>query len=180
LPFCDQEGRERNSIKVLGALVYVLFLGPVLMPARFAQAQTNSAEVNPIVSINSGQLRGSITPGGVAVFKNIPFAQPPVGDLRWREPIPVKSWTGVRDATVMGPMCHQSGNQNLPHSEDCLQLNVWAPKWPMKSSVPVMVWFYGGGNLAGSGVEPLFNGETLARHDVVLVTTNSYLKRHYR
>jgi len=108
----------------------------------------------------------------VAVFKNIPFAQPPVGNLRWGEPLPAKSWTGVRDATAFGPMCHQSGNQQLPHAEDCLQLNIWTPKWPMRSPVPVMVWFHGGGNTAGSGVEALFNGETLARHGVVLVTTN--------
>jgi para-nitrobenzyl esterase len=161
-----------NSIKVLGLLACVLCLGQVLIPASSAQAQASPAGANPIVSVSSGQLRGSITPDGVAVFKNIPIAQPPVGDLRWREPIPAKSWTGVRDATAFGPMCHQSGNQNLPHSEDCLQLNVWTPTWPMKSSVPVMVWFHGGGNFAGSGVEPLFNGETLARHGVVLVTTN--------
>jgi para-nitrobenzyl esterase len=93
---------------------------------------------DPIVSVGTGQLRGGLTPDGVAVFKNIPFAQPPVGDLRWREPLPAKSWTGVRDATAFGPMCNQSGNKQLPHSEDCLQLNVWTPKWPMGPPVPVM------------------------------------------
>ena len=107
-----------------------------------------------------------------AVFKNIPFAQPPVGDLRWREPLPAKAWTGVRDATAFGPMCNQNDNKQLPHSEDCLQLNVWTPKWPMTSSVPVMVWVHGGGNTAGSGVEALFNGEVLARHGVVVVNVN--------
>jgi para-nitrobenzyl esterase len=167
-----KKGRAMNSIKVLGALACVLCVGQALMPASSAQAQADSTGSNPIVSVSAGQLRGSITPDGVAVFKNIPFAQPPVGDLRWREPVPAKSWTGVRDATAFGPMCHQNDNQHLPHSEDCLQLNVWTPTWPMKSSVPVMVWFHGGGNFAGSGVEPLFNGETLARHGVVLVTTN--------
>jgi para-nitrobenzyl esterase len=69
-------------------------------------------------------------------------------------------------------MCHQSDNKQTPHSEDCLQLNVWTPKTSLKASLPVMVWFHGGGNFAGSGVEPLFNGETLARQGVVLVTTN--------
>ena len=161
-----------KSIKVLGILACVLCLGQALIPAISAQAPTKAAGSNPIVSISTGQLSGSLTADGVAVFKNIPFAQPPVGDLRWREPLPAKAWTGVRDATAFGPMCHQSGNQQLPHAEDCLQLNIWTPKWPMTSPVPVMVWFHGGGNTAGSGVEALFNGETLARHGVVLVTTN--------
>ena len=119
-----------------------------------------------------GQLRGSVTNDGVAAFKNIPFAQPPVGELRWRAPLPVKAWTGVRDATAFGPMCNQNDNKQLPHSEDCLQLNVWTPKWPAASSLPVMVWVHGGGNIAGSGMEALFNGEVLARHGVVVVNVN--------
>jgi para-nitrobenzyl esterase len=69
-------------------------------------------------------------------------------------------------------MCNQNDNKQLPHSEDCLQLNVWTPKWPLTSPVPVMVWIHGGGNTAGSGVEALFNGEVLARHGVVVVNIN--------
>jgi para-nitrobenzyl esterase len=69
-------------------------------------------------------------------------------------------------------MCHQNDNPQLPHSEDCLQLNVWTPKFPMTSSVPVMVWVHGGGNTAGSGIEALFNGEVLANHGVVVVNVN--------
>jgi para-nitrobenzyl esterase len=161
-----------KTIRALGTLASLLWLWQASMPASFAQTPANSAAADPIVSVSTGQLRGSLTPNGVAVFKNIPFAQPPVGDLRWREPVPAKAWTGIRDATAFGPMCHQNDNPNTPHSEDCLQLNIWMPTWPMKSRVPVMVWFHGGGNTAGSGVEPLFNGETLARHGVVLVTTN--------
>ena len=110
-----------KSIKVFGILACVLCLG----------APAKAAGSDPIVSISTGQLRGSLTADGGAVFKNIPFAQPPVGDLRWREPQPAKAWTGVRDATTMGPMCHQNDNPQLPHSEDCLQLNVWTPKSPM-------------------------------------------------
>ena len=161
-----------KSIKVLGLLACVLCLGQALKPANPAQAPAKAAGSIPIASISTGQLGGSLTADGVAVFKNIPFAQPPVGDLRWREPLLAKAWTGVRDATAFGPMCNQSGNKQLPHNEDCLQLNVWTPKWPMTSRVPVMVWVHGGGNTAGSGVESLFNGEVLARHGVVLVTVN--------
>jgi len=131
-----------------------------------------AADSGPTVTINSGQLRGSLTAAGGASFKNIPFAQPPVGNLRWREPQPAKAWSGVRDATVMGPMCHQNDNKQLPHSEDCLQLNVWTPKATMTSQVPVMVWVHGGGNTAGSGIEALFNGEVLASHGVVVVNIN--------
>src|SRR6185437_4160470 len=85
---------------------------------------------------------------------------------------PAKAWTGVRDATKMGPMCHQNDNPQLPHSEDCLQFNIWTPKSPMTSLVPVMVWVHGGGNTAGSGIEALFNGEVLASHGVVVVNVN--------
>src|SRR5689334_11197730 len=106
-----------KSIQVFGRLACIL-LAPV-----------GVAQTNPIVAISTGQLRGSVTNEGVGVFKNIPFARPPVGELRWKEPLPAKAWTGVRDATAFGPMCNQAGNKQLPHSEDCLQLNVWTPKW---------------------------------------------------
>ena len=77
-----------------------------------AQAPAKAAGSDPIVSVSTGQLRGSLTADGGAVFKNIPFAQPPVGDLRWREPQPAKAWTGVRDATAFGPMCNQNDNRS--------------------------------------------------------------------
>jgi para-nitrobenzyl esterase len=156
-----------KSVNKSGTLACILCLGQAAMPAISAQAASN-----PVVSISTGELRGSLTADGVAVFRNIPFAQPPIGELRWREPLPAKPWTGVRDATAFGPMCNQNDNKQLPHSEDCLQLNIWTPTWPMKPSSPVMVWIHGGGNTAGSGVEALFNGEVLARHGVVVVNVN--------
>ena len=161
-----------KSAKELGALTCILCFGQALTTALSVQSQAIAAASDPVVSISTGQLRGSLTADGVAVFKNIPFAQPPVGDLRWREPLPAKAWTGVRDATAFGPMCNQNDNKQLPHSEDCLQLNVWTPSWPLRSQVPVMVWIHGGGNTAGSGMEALFNGEVLARHGVVVVNVN--------
>ncbi len=161
-----------KSIKVLGVLACILCWKQALIPPISAQAPAKAAGSDPAVSVATGQLRGSLTADGVAVFKNIPFAQPPVGNLRWHEPLPAKAWTGVRDATAFGPMCNQNDNKQLPHSEDCLQLNVWTPKWPAASRLPVMVWVHGGGNTAGSGVEALFNGEVLARHGVVVVNVN--------
>jgi len=161
-----------KSVKELGTLTFILCFGQALTPAISAQVPAKAAASNPVVAIRTGQLRGSLTADGVAVFKNIPFAQPPVGELRWREPLPARVWTGVRDATAFGPMCNQNDNKQLPHSEDCLQLNVWTPTWPLTSSFPVMVWIHGGGNTAGSGMEALFNGEVLARHGVVVVNVN--------
>jgi para-nitrobenzyl esterase len=137
-----------------------------------AAAMKNSTQSGPTVSIAAGKLRGHLTSDGGAVFRGIPFAQPPVGNLRWHEPLPVKPWTGVLDATSFGAPCVQGGALGQHSSEDCLYLNVWTQKWPMRKPAAVMVWIHGGGNFAGSGSEPIFDGESLARHGVVLVTIN--------
>jgi para-nitrobenzyl esterase len=132
----------------------------------------------PTAAVTGGQIRGSVlehvSDRGGAVFKGIPFAQPPVADLRWRPPLPVKSWIGVRDATSFGAPCAQnSGNRMMENSqEDCLFLNVWTPEWPAKARTPVMVWFHGGGNYGGTASTANYDGESLARHGVVLVTIN--------
>ena len=126
----------------------------------------------PTVNVTGGKIRGSLASYGGAVFKGIPFAHPPTGDLRWREPVPVKPWTGIRDALAFGAPCVQGGAQGANSSEDCLYLNLWTPEWPAKSRAPVMVWIHGGGNFAGASSEPTFDGESLARCGVVLVTVN--------
>ena len=129
---------------------------------------------DPSVNVTGGQIKGAALEKGGAVFKGIPFAQPPVGDLRWREPQPVKAWTGARDATAFGAPCAQnSGGRPMQNSsEDCLFLNVWTPEWPARSRKPVMFWIHGGGNYGGTASTPNFDGESLARHGVVLVTAN--------
>ena len=160
-------------MKDIARLVCLLTLGTASLPIAFAQAPDQAAGGGPLVSISTGQLRGSVSPDGGAVFKNIPFAQPPVGDLRWREPLPAKAWTGVRDATSFGPMCHQNDNKQLPHSEDCLQLNVWTPQVSPSTS-PCPSW--SGSTVAETSPDRewkrLFNGEVLARHGVVVVNIN--------
>ncbi|MDR3415155.1 MAG: carboxylesterase family protein, partial [Nevskia sp.] len=135
----------------------------------------------PIVAVTGGRIQGRLlrAPGG-AVFQAVPFAAPPVGDLRWREPKPVKPWQGVRDASAYGATCAQvAGGWNEKAaalgSEDCLFLNVWNSEWPASTQKPVMVWIHGGANMGGSalgagGIEPPFDGEPLARHGVILVT----------
>ncbi len=145
----------------------------VLLSA-FCAICTMAADLAPTASITGGQIRGSALEKGGAVFKGIPFAQPPVADLRWRPPAPVKSWTGVRDATSFGAPCAQNaGGRVMENSqEDCLFLNLWTPEWPAKSRTPVMVWFHGGGNYGGTASTANYDGESLARHGVVLVTVN--------
>jgi para-nitrobenzyl esterase len=127
---------------------------------------------DPMAAVTGGQIRGAALEQGGAVFKGIPYAQPPVGDLRWREPASVKPWSGERDATAFGSPCPQnSGGQMLAASkEDCLFLNVWTPEWPSKSRKPVLFWIHGGGNYGGNSAN--FDGEKLARHGVVLVSIN--------
>jgi para-nitrobenzyl esterase len=162
------EEQRRRQMKVLASIITLAFV----ISLGQAPAHAQSPSSNPTVIIRAGELRGSLTSNGIAAFKNIPFAQPPIGDLRWREPLPAKAWSGVRDATAYGPACVQMGNLNATSSEDCLQLNLWTTKLSIHSHMPVMVWIHGGGNFAGSGVEPLFDGEAFARHGVVLVTVN--------
>jgi para-nitrobenzyl esterase len=112
------------------------------------------------------------------MFKGIPFAQPPVGDLRWKDPQPVQNWTGVRKAdhfaanamqkNVFGDMMFRSSGM----SEDCLYLNVWTPAQSSKAKLPVLVYFYGGGFVAGDGSESRYDGESLAKRGIVTVTVN--------
>jgi len=134
----------------------------------------SAADSAPQVAVTGGELQGSLLEQGGAVFKGIPFAQAPVGELRWRPPLPAKAWTGVRDATRFGPPCAQnSGGKMLENSqEDCLFLNVWTPEFSPEARLPVMVWLHGGGNYGGTASSTNFDGQNLARHGVVLVTVN--------
>jgi len=145
---------------------------PVWMALLAAPA--SAADSPLIITVSGGQIRGSQLEQGGAVFKGIPFAQPPVGDLRWRAPLPVKPWAGVRNATDFGAPCAQNANGRMLENgqEDCLYLNVWTPEWPAQSRLPVMVWIHGGGNYAGTASSTNFDGQNLARHGVVLVTVN--------
>ena len=133
---------------------------------------------DPIVSTAAGQVRGIRLTDGGANFLGIPYAQPPVGALRWHEPIPPKPWSGVRDAMEFGAPCAQSvyGDWNRRNAEasqeDCLYLNVLTPEWPAKAPLPVMFWIHGGSNTAGTASAALYKDGTLQKHGVVLVTVN--------
>jgi para-nitrobenzyl esterase len=149
--------RGKHWLQVLGAIALT-----ALSFAPTVQAQPAS----PTASVTGGSVRGAMI-SGQAVFKSVPFAAPPVGELRWGEPQPPQPWTGTLDTTRFPTPCVQSSGRG---SEDCLYLNIWAPEWPSQRPKPVMIWFHGGGNVDGGTDTPLYDGASLAKHGVVVVT----------
>lgn len=147
--------------------------------AIFAASVAASAAIQDPVSTDAGLISGTTgSSAEVRVYKGIPYAAPPVEELRWRAPQPAQHREGVLKADHFGPMCMQtrmgpgpSGAQS-PMSEDCLYLNIWTAAKSAKDRLPVMVWSHGGGYTMGSGDSPQFDGEALARKGVVLVTYN--------
>lgn len=132
------------------------------------------------IETTEGVLAGETVDEELVVFRGVPFAAPPVGDLRWRPPVPHPPWAGVRDALTSGTACWQertpedwvySRGLDLEVSEDCLYLNVWSPIDTTEARA-VMVWFHGGGNTTGHGSSRIFDGANLARLGVVVVTAN--------
>ncbi|MET0309388.1 MAG: carboxylesterase family protein [Sphingomonas sp.] len=160
-------GRGRAAIACLGLAGGLAAASPVA-----------SHGTQPQVRVRQGILRGVEAGGPVVAYKGIPFARPPVGDLRWRPPVPAPAWKGVREATRFGNACLQppsdpkglySGSMAAT-SEDCLTLNVWAPAGARK--LPVMVWIHGGALAGGSSSESLYDGAKLARQGIVFVSIN--------
>ena len=130
------------------------------------------------VKIANGMLEGVTEKSGVHSFKGIPFAQPPIGEMRWKEPQPVNNWGGVRKCDAFGYNAMQKkvfgdmGFRSLGMSEDCLYLNVWVPAKPSKEKLPVLVYFYGGGFVAGDGSEARYDGESMAKRGIIALTVN--------
>jgi para-nitrobenzyl esterase len=137
-----------------------------------------SAIADDRVKTDAGVVEGTSEKDGLRVFKGLPFAAPPVGDLRWKAPQPMKPWDGVRKADAFGPKAMQRpifGDMNFRANgmgEDCLYLNVWTPAKSGDEHLPVLVYFYGGGFMAGDGSEPRYDGANIARKGVVAVTVN--------
>ncbi|MGA2852608.1 MAG: carboxylesterase family protein [Verrucomicrobiota bacterium] len=123
------------------------------------------------VSVEGGLVQGT-SEDGLTVYRGIPFAAPPVGDLRWRAPLPAANWSGVRQADKFGPSPIQGTRTGPDMSEDCLYLNVWTPAKSAGDKIPVLVWIYGGGFSAGSTSDRSYSGEKLARKGVVFVSIN--------
>jgi para-nitrobenzyl esterase len=160
---------------------------PMVLPplaaaaAAFLFAATTAQAAPDTARVAQGQLHGAVA-GSVASFKGVPFAQAPVGDLRWRPPQAPKPWTGVREATAFSPVCMQMGQARSggtqTQSEDCLYLNVWTPAVrPPGAKLPVMVWIHGGAFIQGAGSSPVYDGAHFAERGVVLVSVNYRLGR---
>ncbi|WP_114637188.1 carboxylesterase family protein [Polynucleobacter necessarius] len=128
----------------------------------------------PTAKVDTGSLQGTVE-YNMNVFKGIPYAAPPVGNLRWRPPQQALPWSGVRDASKFGESCPQQFIKNistglgLPGSEDCLKLNVYAPTKPGKN-LPVMVWIHGGGLVVDGTRDPQFTPINLIKNGVIVVT----------
>jgi para-nitrobenzyl esterase len=171
----DNMGAERETgVRIVFRVASIVVCTLAAVSACVAQQMTP-------VRVDSGQLQG-VVEDGVVSYKGIPFAAPPVGDLRWRPPQPVKPWIGVRQAAEFGADCMQGrfgpppapgAPAPPPSSEDCLFLNVWRPATAAPGAkLPVMFWIYGGGFMGGSSSSSFTSGTQFAKHDVILVAAN--------
>jgi para-nitrobenzyl esterase len=131
---------------------------------------------DPVVTLDTGSVRGVVREG-VASYLGVPYAAPPVGNLRWRAPQLPAKWQSVRTADAFGNDCMQHRQYDQPQSEDCLYVNVWTPAGAAGQRLPVMVWIYGGGLSYGSAAWPWYDGSAFARQGVVLVSFNYRLAR---
>ncbi|NEX91805.1 carboxylesterase family protein [Caulobacter sp. 17J65-9] len=136
-----------------------------------------AAEPGPVVHAPAGAVKGQAA-DGVNVFRGLPYAEAPIGQRRWKPPVPAATWKGVRDAGKFGPVCYQPPSrpgsiyteQTGPMSEDCLSLNVWAPA--DAKGAPVMVWIHGGALVGGASSQSMYDGAALAKRGVVVVSIN--------
>ena len=161
----------KRTIRPWGAAIIAVSLS-------LGAAVSAAAAARSVVTIAQGALLGRTDALGVRSFKGIPYAEPPIGERRWRAPVAASGWKGVRDASRFSASCiqppwpaHSIYNDRISHfSEDCLYLNVWAPAHARRA--PVIVWIYGGGLVYGGTWEPYYDGSRFAAHGVVFVSMN--------
>lgn len=146
---------KRSSFRLVGFAILTTSIVAAQQPAP--------------IKIVDGLIQGSFEEG-LTVYRGIPFAAPPVGNLRWHAPEPVKKWDTVLQAKKFAPGPMQGGTPPSGKSEDCLYLNVWSPATSANEHLPVLVWIYGGGFNAGATSEANYSGEKLAKKGVVLVS----------
>lgn len=156
----------------------LLLVGIGLCLTMLSNAQSNNLFAVQ-ANLENGVIEGNFdTKTGIQTYFGVPFAKPPVGELRWKAPQPIGNWMGVKETKKFGPRPIQSivfGDMNSRSnglSEDCLYLNVWTPAKRNTKDLPVLVYFYGGGNVAGDASEPRYDGESMAKKGIVVVTCN--------
>lgn len=143
----------------------------------FAQKAIVKNDVT-LVTLKEGKIIGTALSSGVLAFKGIPYAEPPVGERRWRSPMRKKKWRGIKDATAFGARSPQRNTyddmvfRSTEESEDCLYLNVWKPETVDGRPLPVLVYIHGGGFSSGDGSEPRYDGESMASKGVIFITIN--------
>ncbi len=131
-----------------------------------------------LVTLKEGKIRGTVLSSSVLAFKGIPYAEPPLGERRWRSPMPKKNWVGVKDAMAFSSRSPQRNTyddmffRSAEESEDCLYLNIWKPQIKDGKSLPVVVYIHGGGFSSGDGSEPRYDGESMAVKGVIFITIN--------
>ncbi|HET6567327.1 MAG TPA: carboxylesterase family protein [Rhodothermales bacterium] len=162
---------------IIALLLVCCHVPAVAQPSHDASSASSGSDLaDARVTIANGTLQGITEPSGVHVFKGVPFAAPPVRDRRWKPPQQPGNWEGVRKADRFAAQCMQErvfGDMNFRNSgisEDCLYLNVWTPAESATEKLPVLVYFYGGGFVAGDGSEPRYDGESMAQKGIVAVT----------
>lgn len=157
---------------MIGRLLATAVVALGLVAPSPVLAQAGPQTEGPVVHAAAGDLRGK-DQGGVAVFRGVPYAKPPVGERRWRPAEPLPAWRGVREATRFGAACMQPPSPFQDHaamSEDCLFLNIWAPR--DARNAPVMVWIHGGSLVSGAGGDAVTDGARLAEQGLVVVSIN--------
>jgi len=154
-----------------------LILAVIALKFEASSQSTNAFAVQ--VKIDNGIIEGNYnTHSGIQTYFGVPFAKPPVGNLRWKAPQPLDKWADVKQTKKFGPRPMQTivfGDMNSRSdgvSEDCLYLNVWTPAKRNTKDLPVLVYFYGGGNVAGDASEPRYDGESMAKKGIVVITCN--------
>ncbi|MFC4211033.1 carboxylesterase/lipase family protein [Pedobacter lithocola] len=151
-----------------------LFAAAIILHLNLSAQNTKTLQVR----ISNGIVEGTSENAGITTFKGIPFAKAPIGNLRWKAPEPVNNWTNILKADKFGNNAMQKkpfgdmGFRSSGMSEDCLYLNVWTPSKTFKDKLPVLVYFYGGGYVAGDGSEPRYDGEAMAKKGIVVLTIN--------
>lgn len=162
--------------------IFRMFLAAACLLAVGIEAYAQAPGL--VVATENGQLRGADAGDGIRAYKGIPFAAPPVGELRWKVPQPLQPWEGVREATAFGPSPMQAAPTPFlfwsreflipeePINEDCLYLNVWTPAKASDEKLPVLVYIYGGGFRSGGGGCPIYDGKATAEKGIVFVSIN--------